>query len=138
MDYRILDHTADLGLEVTAETPQDLYKAAAAALFELMTDVRILGRTRTCRIDVEGDNPADLLVNFFRELLWAFNGEGFLARECVVVNLSATRLEALLEGDTFDPDRHRLIREIKAVTYHHTEVGQLPGGRWVARVIFDV
>ena len=50
MDYRIFDHTADLGVEVTGATLEELYAGAAFALFDLLTDlssVRAGGRARS-------------------------------------------------------------------------------------------
>ena len=39
MGYRIFDHTADLGVEVTGATLEELYAGAAFALFDLLTDL---------------------------------------------------------------------------------------------------
>ena len=45
--------------------------------------------------------------------------------------------EAEALGEPFDEEKHDICKEIKAVTYHQTEVRQAPAG-WTARVIFDV
>jgi len=47
------------------------------------------------------------------------------------------RLKALLRGETYDPARHRIKQEIKAVTYHQAAVEKTAAG-WRARVVFDV
>ena len=44
---------------------------------------------------------------------------------------------ATLQGEPLDPARHPIDTEIKAVTYHQIAVEQV-GGRWQARVIFDI
>jgi SHS2 domain-containing protein len=138
MGYRIFDHTADLGVEVTGATPEELYAGAAFALFDLLTDLSVVRARRSREIDVAGENPADLLVNFLREVLYGWNGKGFLMKNCVVRRLTPTRLEALLKGEGFDPVRHRINREIKAVTYHQGSILKTPEGVWIARVVFDV
>ncbi|MEK7827878.1 MAG: archease [Thermodesulfobacteriota bacterium] len=138
MDYRIFDHTADLGVEVTGATLEELYAGAAFALFDLLTDLSSVRAGRSREIDVSGENPADLLINFLREILYAWNGEGFLMKSCFVRQITPKRLRAVLRGEAFDPARHRIIREIKAVTYHQSSVLQTPEGGWVARVVFDV
>lgn len=138
MNYRIFDHTADLGVEVTAATPEELYAGAAFALFDLLTDLSAVRAQRSREIDVVGENPADLLVNFLREVLYVWNGKGFLMKSCVVRQVTPVRIEAVLKGEGFDPARHRIIREIKAVTYHQSSVLETPEGMWVARVVFDV
>jgi SHS2 domain-containing protein len=138
MAYRVFDHTADLGVEVTAATQEDLYAGAAFALFDLLTDLAAVRAGKLREIDVDGENPADLLVNFLREVLYAWNGEGFLMKSCDIRLLTPKRLRAVLKGEGFDPDRHRILREIKAVTYHQCSVLAAPAEGWVARVVFDV
>jgi SHS2 domain-containing protein len=138
MNYRIFDHTADLGVEVSAATREELYAGAALALFDMLTDLSAIRARRLREIDVAGEDPADLLVNFLREVLYGWNGEGFLMKSCVVRRVTPTRIEAVLKGEGFDPGRHRIIREIKAVTYHQSSVLKTPEGMWVARVVFDV
>ncbi|MHB9099501.1 MAG: archease [Syntrophales bacterium] len=135
--YRLFDHTADLGIEVSGGTTEELYAGAAMALFDLLTDIEALRVTQVRTIVVEGADPADLLVNFLRELLAAWNSGGFLARECTIREVTPRRLTALLGGEPCDPDRHRIKKEIKAVTYHQSSVRRMAEG-WVARVVFDV
>jgi SHS2 domain-containing protein len=138
MVFRFFDHTADLGVEVEGADRAELYAASACALFDLLTDRTALRAETSRTVAASGQDEADLLVNFLRELLYAWNGEGFLGRDCVVKSVSTCRIEALLRGEPFDPTRHRILMEIKAVTYHLCEVRQRPEGAWLARVVFDV
>ncbi len=137
VNYRIFDHTADLGVEVSAATREELYAGAAFALFDLLTDLSVVRAGIARAIAVSGEDPADLLVNFLREALYAWNGEGFLMKSCLVREAKPRRLKALLRGEAFDPSRHRILQEIKAVTYHQASVAETPGG-WTARMVFDV
>jgi SHS2 domain-containing protein len=135
--YRIFDHTADLGVEVAGATLEELYGGAAFALFDLLTDLRRVREERSQKIDVRGEDRADLLVHLLRECLYLWNGEGFLVKRCSIRKTTPTRLEALLHGEPFDPARHRIRKEIKAVTYHQASVEEGQEG-WIARVVFDV
>ncbi len=137
MDYRIFDHTADLGVEVTGATLEELYAGAAFALFDLLTDLSSVRAGVAREIVVSGEDPADLLVNFLREILYAWNGDRFLMKACRIQEVSPRRLKALLRGEPFDPSRHRIQQEIKAVTYHQASV-EKTGDGWMARVVFDV
>jgi len=137
MGYRIFDHTADLGVEVTGATLEELYAGAALALFDLLTDLSSVRAGVAREIVVSGEDPADLLVNFLRETLYGWNGDGFLMKSCLIREVKPQRLKALLRGEPFDPARHRILKEIKAVTYHQASV-EKTGDGWVARVIFDV
>jgi SHS2 domain-containing protein len=135
--YRLFDHTADLGIEAFGSTMEELYAEAAMALFDLLTDAETIRVTQVRTIAVEGEDPADLLINFLRELLSIWNSTGFLGRACTISELTPRRLTALLGGELYDPARHRIKKEIKAVTYHQSSVRRMAKG-WVGRVVFDV
>ena len=137
MEYRVFNHTADLGVEMSAGTVEELYAAAAFALFDLLTDLSTVRAGIAREIVVTGEDPADLLVNFLREILYMWNGGGFLVKTCLVREVTPRRLKTLLRGEFFDPARHRIKQEIKAVTYHQATVCETEEG-WVARVVFDV
>jgi SHS2 domain-containing protein len=137
MAYRVFDHTADLGVEISAASVDETYATAAFALFDLLADLSTVRAGITREITVEGEDPADLLVNFLREALYLWNGEGFLIKTCSVREAAPQRLKALLRGERFDPVRHRIKQEIKAVTYHQASVCETEKG-WVAKVVFDV
>ena len=137
MAYRVFDHTADLGVEVTAATQEELYAGAAIALFDLMADLSTVRSGVSWEMKVEGQDSADLLVNFLRELLNAHYSEGLLVKACLVRKVDSRSLAALLHGERFDPVRHRIEQEIKAVTYHQASVEKTVDG-WKARVVFDI
>ena len=137
MGYRIFDHTADLGVEITGASVEELYAGAAGALFDLLTDLSSVRESEERTLAVEGEGPDDLLVNFLREILYSWNGEGFLMKHCTIREAAPRRLTAVLRGETYDPARHRIRMEIKAVTYHQVSVEKTEAG-WRGTVVFDV
>lgn len=88
MGYRILDHTADIGVEVDGATRSDLFREGAAALLALLTDRAAILASIAREIRVEGADLTDLWINYLREVLYLFNGEGFLVREAGELNFS--------------------------------------------------
>jgi SHS2 domain-containing protein len=137
MGYRIFDHTADLGVEITGASQQEVYVGAAGALFDLLTDLSSVRESEERTLTVEGEGPDDLLVNFLREILYLWNGEGFLVKRCTIREVAPRRLTALLQGEPYDPARHRIRMEIKAATYHQASIRRTEAG-WIGRVVFDV
>ena len=135
--YRVFDHTADLGVEVFGKTIQELYANAAFAVYDLMADLHDVQAQETRKIVVEGADREDLLVNYLREVLYLFNGNRLLLKSFIINEMDDRHLEGEVRGETFDPGRHHLKREIKAVTYHGTQIAEAPEG-WRGRVIFDV
>ncbi len=135
--YRIFDHTADLGIEVYGRTIDQLFANASFALYDVMCDMRHVDEREERRIHAEGADWADLLVNFLREILYLFNGEGWLVQSCRIDAIKPYVVTAVVGGEGFDPSRHAVATEIKAVTYHQAAILETATG-WKGRVICDV
>ncbi|MBI5896500.1 MAG: archease [Desulfobacterales bacterium] len=137
--YKLFDHTADLGMEFFGKDALALFTHAGRALFEVM--VSRAGHPAQAlhhyEFFLQGEDWADLMVNWLRELLFLFNGHRQLLHQLRITSLSPTELRAEVTTDDYLPARHRIEKEIKAVTYHQVAVEQNEDG-WRARVVFDV
>jgi SHS2 domain-containing protein len=134
--YELIDHTADLGIRVFGTDAADLFRNGALALTDLMTDARRVKSTQVCHVQVSGDDWQDLMVNWLRELLYLWTGEEKLIGNVAIESIRENEIEALVECETYAPQRHVLKNEIKAVTYHQIQVLD-SGGGWQAQIIFD-
>jgi len=54
-----------------------------------------------------------------------------------VETLTPQTISARVELAPYDPDRHHVLNEIKAVTYHQIDVCRKKD-HWETRIIFDV
>lgn len=136
-DYRLLNHTADLGLEVQAKDLKGLFRAAALAMMEVMVRKPRSRKTDERRLSVSAMDLADLMVRWLGEILYLFQGEAALATEVRIETIAATGLDATVSVVPFDPGRHEILCEIKAVTYHQIAVVE-DQGVWTTRVVFDL
>ena len=137
-DYYEIEHTADVGFELTAPDLKSAFECAAAAMFDLICDLDTVGSTvrRTVRADArEGDLEA-LMVRWLSELLFVFEGEGLLLSMFEVRGLADGLVEGEVVGEPLDRERHSLKVDLKAATYHELAVEQRDDG-WIVRVIFD-
>lgn len=135
-DDRLLPHTADLRLEVRGKDLPELFAAAVAALFSLLTDRRRVRASETRTLAAPG---ADLETGFFlllREALLLFTSGRFVVRSARG-RMKRTGLTVEVSGEPFDRARHPCFRELKAVTAHGISVERIPGG-FAARFIVDV
>ena len=73
---------------------------------------------------------------FLNELLYLWDTEKFIPRTFSVV-MEGGRLEADITGETFDPDKHSVYKEVKAVTYHKFTIQQ-EGDLLKATVFLDI
>jgi SHS2 domain-containing protein len=135
--YRFIDHTADLGLRVFGADPSELFATAARAMFDIMVSPESIHAVQSLNLQVEGADWPDLMVNWLRELLYLWSGKGLLVHSVDIHDIGAHRLTADVAVDSYDPSRHALGNEIKAVTYHQISVRRKLTG-WEARIIFDV
>ena len=137
--WRVIEHTADTGLEIEGENLTQLFERAAEALFSQIVDRRRGRRRRptAVAVAVSGADWPDLMFNWLRELLYLWNGRRQVVAGVRIRGLApfAIRAEAWVED--YDPAAHRLGDEIKAVTYHQLQVAPNDGG-WRAQVILDV
>jgi SHS2 domain-containing protein len=137
--YRLFDHTADIGIEISGKTRKELFANGVAALFDIMLEQNSgNGETPTAQnIVVEGNDLEDLLVNFLREALYLFNGRHWVITGCHLSELTRQRIVAQLSGQPYDPQKHEIKTDIKAITYHGLSIKKTKTA-WKARVIFDV
>ncbi len=138
-NYTFFDHTADIGVQVTGRTKQELFVNAAEALFDVMIENKTgeVLKKQQKKITIEGVDVADLLINFLREILYLFNGEKFITGDCEIIKFTNNELTVRLTGESFNSKRHLIKTEIKAVTYSGLTVKKEKAG-WKARIIFDV
>jgi SHS2 domain-containing protein len=156
-----LDHTADVGLAVTAPTLPELFIRTARGMTLLIHGTergsddesrtwRAQPGARTAKGDGRGDRrnegrddrrmtlQADdlpgLLRAWLRELLHWHQSEGVSFDGASFRTLSDDRLEATV---TVTSDEEEPVREIKGVTLHGL-VAEARSDGWVSQVIFDV
>jgi SHS2 domain-containing protein len=137
LPYDLLDHTADLGLRIQARDLPELFETAAVALGEQLVEAPKAADCRHRRIEVSGEDWADLLINWLRELLACWHLDAHAVRRARCVALSPFKLSADVAFLPFDPAIHSSQQEIKAVTYHQLDVSPSTEG-WQATVIFDL
>jgi SHS2 domain-containing protein len=135
--YREIEHTADLGIEVTAADLPGLFASAGEALYAQIADAATIESRDTVTISATGEGPEELLHAWLCELLALFNIQGFVGKRCQVAHIGEGRIQGKVSGEKLDLKRHAFHTEIKGVTYHDFRVWR-ESGAWHARVIFDV
>lgn len=135
--YEVLDHTADLGIQIYAATLPGLFINAGLALFDLIAPIDARADKHYLAISVSGDDDVDLLVNWLRELLYLFNGRQLIVNSITIFSFKNWILNARIGVIPFDADLFELDNDIKAVTYHQAAIERTRKG-YLARVIFDL
>ena len=129
--FRWVEHTAELELEIEAQSEAGIFAEAVGALTELIGEGD--GEHVARDVEVEADEPAMLLVEWLGELIYLSEAEGFVPRRVASLEVDDGRVRATVEGNTGKP-RHL----VKAVTLHRLSLRPDVDGRWHARVVLDV
>jgi SHS2 domain-containing protein len=135
--YRLLEHTADMGIEANGETLEELFAQAAYGLLEILAGVPGAHPREEKGVTVQGGDTEELLVNWLNEVLYLFETGGLFPVDFEVEEVAGNRLRARVLGEPFDPHRHAVEREVKAVTHHRLLV-EKADGVWHARVYVDL
>lgn len=135
--FELLDHTADTGIIVHADSVQSLFETAGEALFHIITDLKKVTPRIERRIEVKPQPLERLMVDWLSDLLYLYDVEHLLFKEFKVESLDEDGLRAKVKGEVYQEGVHIIKTGVKAVTYHQIEVCKENQG-WRARVIFDL
>jgi SHS2 domain-containing protein len=135
--HELFEHTADLGLRATAPDLPSLFTEMAKCLLSAMVeDPASVQPREEVGIELSSTNREFLLFDWLKELLLRFETDHWLFA-AFDVQVTDAGLTATVRGETYDPERHVLAHEVKAITYHALKVEQ-HGGEWLAEVIVDI
>lgn len=135
--FRLLEHTADMGIEAHAHTQPGVFIAMAQGLAALMFGgAPVRGEVRVPVQLLAGDS-VELLVAWLNEVLYQCEAKRLVPADFQVLELDEVALKAILYAEPFDPARHVVERQAKAVTYHQAQLRQTSEG-WAARVYVDL
>jgi SHS2 domain-containing protein len=136
-NYKTLDHTADIGIEVWGKTKKKALANTVEAMFDLLVDSNNVSEVQIKQLTITGADIDDMLINLLREALYIFHSQAWLCKKCEILELNKQKIVARFSGEPYDVKKHQLKMEIKAVTYHTLKIERVDKG-WRARVIFDV
>ena len=129
--YRWVEHTAELELEIEAETDEAVFEHALRAFAELVAR-EPGGEPVRHEITLSAPDRATLLADWVEELVFLADTEGLVPRKIAELDLRPDGLRAVVEGRRGSP-----APLVKAVTYHDLEYARDPEGLR-ARLVLDV
>jgi SHS2 domain-containing protein len=134
--FRLLEHTADMGIEAMGADLSELFEAAARGLREIVFGDQAGGAaTEELTLDLEAEEPEELLVNWLSELLFLMLDRGFFPTDFRLPEIDRKHLRARVLGET--DAGHEPVREVKAVTFHGLSIDR-QNDQWRARVYVDL
>jgi SHS2 domain-containing protein len=134
--WRLLEHTADIRMEVHGSSLGELFLNAARGFTNLLAPESGGLPDTDLEFSLKADSTEDLLVDWLRELLFHHETQGFLFISAEIEEISNTTLKVKLAGRTRGPEEEPEI-EIKAVTYHQLSIQKNDAG-YAVTIVFDI
>ncbi len=142
MTYRLVDHTGDTAVELSAPTAGELVREAARGFCSIVVDTTAAAPRPVEGVDLEleAEDGESLLVDFLNELIFLFDSRRLLPWDVEISEVSLdrpARLRATVRGETFDASRHVFQTEVKAATFHDVHLERTAAGLRTV-VVFDL
>lgn len=138
--YSLIDHTADLRVELIAKNKKELFNEAVKALFFMLTDKKVedidLKEHAICRriIKVPYNNLDEALIDFLNQLVFFIDTQQILPYD-VRIKIRKKKVHSsvffLKEGGIVQQ------REIKAATFHNFRIEESEMG-FETLITFDI
>lgn len=135
--FRLLEHTADMGIEARAASCERVLEGMARGLATVIYGDSPAAAVVVGKISVHAEDPVDLLVSWLNELVYWSEKDNLVPAAFQIESINGVELRAIVSGEPFDPRRHIVERQVKSVTYHQACLVQTPDG-WYARVYIDL
>jgi SHS2 domain-containing protein len=113
MPYTLIDHTADIGIRVSAPSMEGLFEEAAYALADILGGGNAVGGEEVM-VESQGIDRVDLLVRWLQEILYLIEVKDFRLSAVTIQRLTETLALGVIQGAyTGEP----LTTEIKGQGY---------------------
>lgn len=134
MDYKYLEHTADIKFKAYGRSLEEVFSNSALAMTNSMFDGKVKGKVSK-KVKVKGKDNERMLFEFLEELLFLLDSEDFILSKVKSIKIKDGELEAEFVGDkASDYDIHIIV---KAITYNEMFVKK-EKDKYVAQVVLDV
>lgn len=143
MSYEFLEDVAiaDIAFKAWGKDLEELFKAAGDATVNAMIDnLEDIEPQEQRNINLENDALDMLLFNFLQEFIYYKDSELLLlrAKQVQIEEKEANYyLNAIVQGEKLDRDRHQQRVDVKAVTLHRFQLEKTADG-WTAMVLLDI
>ncbi len=138
--YKFVDHTADIAVEISGSSLDELFTAGAEAWLVSIVGELIIEDDDSMELDLSAVSKEELLVTFLNELNYLLITKKWLCSSIQSIKIfddvDGCELSAELKGVKYQ-DHIQLKQEIKSVTYHQLQIVE-SDGFYSTLVVFDI
>ena len=126
MSYKLLEHTTDAFIEVTAPNLKEAFTISAQSVIDTTIDSSTVDEKDEMNIKVSGKDLKYLLFNWLEAIIYQLITEGFAIKrlEIDLQKKDQYEINAKSFGEPIDLKKHNFKVEIKAPTFHLMEISE--------------
>lgn len=133
--FKLIEHTADIGLVAYGTTLAEAYANAAYGMFSIIAELDNVREVKAREVELNEADPEALLFEWLNHLLYIFDVEKLLFKRFDITEFDGRHLKATCFGEKYNPKRHQIKLGVKSATYHMMKVD---AKKSEVQVIFDV
>jgi SHS2 domain-containing protein len=139
MEYKFLDHTADVKFQAFGNTLEEAFVSSFYALKETICGKIEVKKHIKKELLIEGTDISNVLYKFLEEFLFLLDSEGFLVSEIEKIDLNEkeNKLKVIVLGDK--SENYTFTNDVKAITYNNMSIEfDDQTKKYVLQVVLDV
>ncbi|MBT3262715.1 archease, partial [Candidatus Woesearchaeota archaeon] len=140
--YKFLEDIAiaDVAFEAKGDSLEEVFIAAAEAVFETNAEIKTVGDSFTHEFKLENKDLEKLFYDFLEEIVYIKDKDGvvFSKSEVKIEEIEDVfKLNSKFYGEKINQEKHELNVDVKAITLHEFSLKK-EGNNYVAKVIVDI
>lgn len=139
-NYKFIDHTADIAVELEGSSLEELFIAGFEAWLSIVIDANNLKADDLIDVDISANSKEGLLVSFLNELNFLLSTKKWISLSIrsikIIEDSHGFEVSAELSGIKLK-NNFSLKQEIKSVTYHKMEIVKKKNN-YSTLVVFDI
>ncbi|MBT4209085.1 archease [Candidatus Woesearchaeota archaeon] len=140
--YKFLEDIAiaDVAFEAKGDSLEEVFIAAAEAVFETNAEIKTVGDSFTHEFKLENKDLEKLFYDFLEEIVYIKDKDGvvFSKSEVKIEEIEGVfKLNSKFYGEKINQEKHELNVDVKAITLHEFSLKK-EGNNYVAKVIVDI
>ena len=140
-NYRYIDHTADIAIEVSGNTYAELFIAALAGWKDCVIKTSEISHEMEKReLTLEENSVEELLVSFLQELNYLFENDKLFPTDLSDIHVEKSEdhfsLRSVILFASVSPE-DEIKFEIKAVTFHQLDIKKV-NDVYKTLIVFDI
>lgn len=139
--YQQIEHTADIAIEIYADSIENLFRAGTEAWHDLSIDAGETKSSGTKNIKLKAATYEELLIIFLSEINYQLQVFKWLSKSIKSISLDKQKneyyIDAEVEGGSADFESLIIKEEIKAVTFHQVKI-EKKENLFTTKIVFDI